>query len=234
MNRKRVIAVALLVFCLVAVGVFWFAVPVKNPSMSTKELLMEKLSSKVSFESTEDSISLRHACNQKDVSYPPDKTRIVVDKSDFRLYLYSGNVMVKDYPAAIGRDPVNAKEKRDDMRTPEGKYYICDRSANPGQKYMGSRWMRLSYPNKEDAARGLRDGLIGDSEARKIEEAIEAKKIPDQTTALGSGIGIHGGWPSSFGLTVNNWTGGCIGLFNADAEEIYDVVSVGTEVLIRK
>ncbi|MBI4733603.1 MAG: L,D-transpeptidase, partial [Rubrobacteridae bacterium] len=180
--KKRVVLIMLLVFCLFAGIVFWTAVPVKDESLSFSDQLKQKVAYKISLDAVDETISLSQACVEKNVSYPRKKTGIVVDKSDFKLYLYSGKTMLKAYPAALGRDPVRAKEKRDDMRTPEGMYYICERSTNPGQKYMGTRWMRLSYPNKEDAARGLRDGLVTEAEARRITEAIDYKKKPDQET----------------------------------------------------
>jgi len=89
----------------------------------------------------------------------------------------------------------------------------------------------LSYPNAEDARRGLQQGLVDWQTYREIIRALNNLEIPPQRTALGGGIGIHGGDVEAFG---DNWTWGCIGLTNKDVEEIYEYVEVGTKVIIKK
>ena len=55
----------------------------------------------------------------------------------------------------------------------------------------------ISYPNAEDAERGLRDGLISRAVHDVIVRAIKRKATPSQHTALGSDISIHGNGASS-------------------------------------
>ena len=64
-----------------------------------------------------------------------------------------------------------------------------------------------------------------------ILSAIQSGKIPPQRTALGGGVGIHGGGVPELG---SNWTWGCVGLTNKDVEDFFDYVNVGTPVIIKK
>ncbi|MGI9166644.1 MAG: L,D-transpeptidase family protein [Pyrinomonadaceae bacterium] len=119
--------------------------------------------------------------------------------------------------------PVADKKQEGDRATPEGGFYIFTK--NPKSAYYLS--LGISYPNIEDAERGLRDGLISRVERDAIIKAIKKKKVPPQNTALGGEIYIHGHGAKS------DWTWGCIALENEDIAELYRVVEVGTPVTIR-
>jgi murein L,D-transpeptidase YafK len=84
----------------------------------------------------------------------------------------------------------------------------------------------LSYPNEEDAARGLREGLITRAQAASIVGAVRAGRCPPWDTALGGEILIHGGG------TASDWTWGCVALENAEVKELFDAVPAGTPVRI--
>lgn len=210
-------------------AIAWAIDETAQAAKNAARLKIEELLSRKS----EPAKTLRQACQEKNIPYPPKNLRIVVDKSDFELCLYSGDELIKAYPVSLGKDPVGDKEKRGDNRTPEGGFYICQKAKNPAKADLGSRWLRLSYPNKEDAARGLRSGLINSSAARQIEGAIRKGDTPPQGTVLGGGIGIHGGSLAPGGKMLRTWTQGCVALFNRDIEEFYDFVSVGTPVVIQ-
>ena len=154
---------------------------------------------------------------------------LLVDKSDHTLALLSAEDVVKTYPIALGSDSLDDKRKRDDLLTPEGSFYICQRNLLPAGRRWDCVWLRLSYPDAEDARRGLAEGLITPEQARAIERAIAAHETPLQDTDLGSGIGIHAG-----GVRPRNWTGGCIALQERHAYEIYRQTRLGTTVVIRK
>jgi lipoprotein-anchoring transpeptidase ErfK/SrfK len=65
--------------------------------------------------------------------------RIIVDKSNYRLAVVSGNVVVRNYKVGLGGN-----------RTPEGTYEISDKVVNPNGKSdgdFGSRGMQLSDTN---------------------------------------------------------------------------------------
>src|SRR5713226_1742912 len=55
--------------------------------------------------------------------------RIVIVKSERTLTLLSGGQVLKTYKVALGGDPVGAKEKAGDKKTPEGEYVIDSKNA---------------------------------------------------------------------------------------------------------
>lgn len=161
-----------------------------------------------------------------------DEIKLVIKKTHQELIIYKGNTEVKRYKAQFGEGGMGDKEIQGDRMTPEGTFYITEKSVlDPADEYLGSRWMRLSYPNIEDAQRGLSQGIIDNETHDSIVWAIKNKETPPQRTPLGGGIGIHGGDVAEFD---DNWTWGCIGLTNEAVEEIYNYVSIGTSVIITK
>lgn len=148
---------------------------------------------------------------------------IVVSKSRRTLVVYDdGGRPVREYPIAIGGNPVGHKEREGDRRTPEGEYRICFK--NPQSRYHLS--LAISYPNAEDARRGRAAGAIGDEELSAIVEAERTGSIPPWKTALGGEIFIHGG------LETHDATAGCVAVTNAAMDELFTRVELGTKVRI--
>ena len=160
---------------------------------------------------------------QSRVSLPVDKPRIVVYKSERKLEFYSDQTLLRTYKIGLGFSPVADKQREGDGATPEGDFYIFVKN-NRSAYYLS---LGISYPNAEDAARGLRDGLITKAQHDTIVEAIRKKVAPPQYTKLGGLIYIHGHGAKS------DWTWGCVALENEHMKELYDAVSVGTPVTIR-
>jgi murein L,D-transpeptidase YafK len=153
-----------------------------------------------------------------------------VDKSAHTLSLYSGGTWLKYYHVELGDSGLADKQAAGDHKTPEGSFYVTQKTVfGTPDYYLGSRWMRLSYPNREDAQRGLNAGLVDQSVCDQIVSAISRHQTPPQWTPLGGGIGIHGGDRDSF---QDDWTWGCVGLTDQDVEDFYDFVKVGTPVTI--
>lgn len=171
---------------------------------------------------TEEKAHSLPADHQTTLKLPLKDPRIVVMKAKRQLDLYSDGAIVRTYRVGLGLSPVADKERQGDRRTPEGEFYIFtknDRSAF----YLS---LGLSYPNIEDAQRGLRDGLITRAQHDAIVKAIRNKRTPPQNTRLGGDIYIHGNGASS------DWTWGCVALENEDIEELFDAVSIGVSVTI--
>ena len=154
---------------------------------------------------------------------PVEKPRIVVYKKERKLELYSDRTLLRTYRVGLGFNPVPDKQREGDGATPEGDFYIFVKN-NKSAYYLS---LGVSYPNAEDAARGLRDGLISREQHDRIVEAIQKKTAPPQYTKLGGLIYIHGHGAKS------DWTWGCVALENEDIKELYDAVSVGTPVTIK-
>lgn len=153
---------------------------------------------------------------------PLANPRIVVIKSKRLLHLYSNGSIVKTYRVALGLSPIENKVRAGDRRTPEGEFYICLKNSR-SQFYLS---LGLSYPNREHAERGLREGLITRSLYNQIISAIARKRTPPQNTRLGGEIFIHGNG------SKNDWTWGCVALDDGDIRELFDAVPVGTPVFI--
>jgi len=173
---------------------------------------------------------------EKKLKVPIPKPRLVLEKSTFTLTFYSGDIVLKVYPLAIGKYTFEGPKFQDgDARTPEGDYYVCKKLTKESltNPLMGTRWLQVSYPNLKDAQIGLDTGLITKAEFNQIKAANRARVMPPQETALGGGIGIHGGYFDSMGKSTKTWTGGCIGMRNADIEEIFRHVQLGTPITIK-
>ncbi len=128
----------------------------------------------------------------------PLADRIVVRKSERRLYLMKGDSVLRSYRIALGLNPVGHKEREGDFRTPEGRYRLTRR--NPRSDYFLS--IQVSYPNEEDLARARRNGW-------KAGGAIMIHGLPNRMR--------H---PPEY-YETRDWTDGCIAVSNADMVEIW-------------
>ncbi|MDR0270640.1 L,D-transpeptidase [Paenibacillus sp.] len=110
--------------------------------------------------------------------------KIIVDKSNHRLAVVSGRIILRNYKVGLGGE-----------RTPEGRYVITDKVINPNghsDGEFGSRGMQLS----------------------------------------GTNYAIHGtNEQSSVGEDESQ---GCIRMSKTDVEELFDMVPMGTPVIISK
>lgn len=155
------------------------------------------------------------------------EARILIEKTARRLILSAaGGERV--YPVALGKNWASDKAVEGDYATPLGEFYVC--AKNPLSKFFLS--LRLSYPNAEDAERGLAGGLISAAEHAQILEAIRRGRMPPQRTPLGGEICIHGRAESHGDDGPKDWTRGCIALDNAGMRALYDEVAIGTPVII--
>lgn len=154
---------------------------------------------------------------------PINKPRIVVYKKERKLELYSDQTLVRTYRVGLGFNPVADKQREGDGATPEGDFYVFVKN-NKSAYYLS---LGVSYPNVEDAERGLRDGLITKAQYDAIVDAQKRKVAPPQYTNLGGLIYIHGNGAKS------DWTWGCVALENEHMKELFDSVTVGTPVKIK-
>ncbi|NIM10954.1 MAG: DUF1287 domain-containing protein [Candidatus Aminicenantes bacterium] len=144
--------------------------------------------------------------------------RVKVLKDERRLLLMKGNKVQQQYPAALGFNPRDDKIKQGDGCTPEGRFYICQIIEKPKTAATyGPVSLRISYPNIEDARRGLKDKLITETQYLAIVKAIHHGRMPPQNTPLGSSIKIHGGDPG----VSHDWTLGCVAMKNPDIKQLF-------------
>jgi murein L,D-transpeptidase YafK len=136
--------------------------------------------------------------------------RIVIEKKKRTLALMAGAKILKTYKVALGGQPVGAKDRQGDHKTPEGIYSVD--AKNPNSQFYKA--LHISYPNQVDRANarklGVRPG--GDVEIH--------------------GLGAKWGWIGAKHL-LTDWTDGCIAVTNEEIDEIYLQIQVGTPVDIR-
>jgi murein L,D-transpeptidase YafK len=150
--------------------------------------------------------------------------KIVIYKEKRELDLYSNGNIVKRYKIGLGNNSSDDKLMRGDRCTPEGEFYICTKN-NKSRFYLS---LGISYPNIEDAIRGLKTNLINKNQYQQIYKAIENKEKPPWNTKLGGEICIHGRGSGC------DWTRGCIALDDNEIKEIFNKVDYGTTVIIKK
>ena len=136
--------------------------------------------------------------------------RILIEKSSRRLTLISQGEVLKSYKIALGGNPIGAKERKGDNKTPEGTYVIDGR--NRDSRFHLS--LRISYPNERDKIRAKELGV-----------------------SPGGDIMIHGiknGFSSVGDAHAEvDWTKGCIAVTDQEIEEIDKLAPNGTIVEIR-
>jgi hypothetical protein len=153
---------------------------------------------------------------------------IHIVKSERLLELCSEeDQVIASYSIGLGGWPYDTKIMKGDSRTPEGTYYICLRNSN-SRFYRG---LGISYPNKEDAARGYADGIITKKEKDAIDAAIDAGQKPSWSTNLGGEIEIHGEREDGTG-SAWDWTAGCISVENEVMDILWEYCPNGTVVII--
>jgi len=136
--------------------------------------------------------------------------KIIVVKTERRLYLVRGGEVMRSYQVALGRQPRGTKLYQGDGRTPEGSYEIA--AFNAQSRF--HRSLRVSYPNEHDRA-----------VARALGQAT------------GGDIMVHGLAPERRNFKNEhwrfNWTNGCIAVDDDEIEEIWQRVEIGTPIEIR-
>jgi murein L,D-transpeptidase YafK len=142
---------------------------------------------------------------------PPTRAdRIVVEKSKRVMTLLHGSEALKSYQVALGGQPVGAKDRQGDHKTPEGSYEVD--SKKPNSQF--HRALHISYPSAAERERARKLGVSpgGDVEIH--------------------GLGSMWGWVGAAHRKVD-WTDGCIAVTNEEIDEIWPLVQVGTPVEIR-
>ena len=134
---------------------------------------------------------------------------LMLYKGERRLFLMRDGRVLGSYQVALGDNPIGHKTYEGDGRTPEGDYVIDYRLEDSDFH----RAIRISYPNERDRAQAAAFG-----------------KSP------GGQIMIHGlpnGFSANYvGHPYEDWTEGCIAVTNAEMDEIWQRVDLGTRIVI--
>jgi murein L,D-transpeptidase YafK len=136
--------------------------------------------------------------------------RILIEKSAHTMTLMSHGQALKTYHVALSTVPVGAKERAGDHKVPEGSYTLDEKK--PVSRF--DLALHISYPNAADRARAKKLGVDPGGE-------IEIHGLEKKYAWMGA---LH---------REKDWTDGCIAVTDAEIEEIYPQVAVGTAVEIR-
>ena len=148
--------------------------------------------------------------------------RLLVDKSEGRMWAYDGEHEVAVYRVAVGRGGLGPKRWEGDGRTPEGTYRIDERHHSENFH----RFLHVSYPAAADRSR-----------YRALRAQDEVPREGGRPVGIGGAIGIHGTgdgfFRRTFGRSLNR-TLGCIMVSNAEAIQLYSAVVPGALIEIRE
>lgn len=133
---------------------------------------------------------------------------ILVFKEKNLLTLLRRGEPVRSYRAEVGANALGTKTRLGDRATPEGLYRVVGRR----DRGLYHRALLLDYPNPTDR--------------QHFDAQRRSGRIPPEAL-IGGSIEIHGD-----GGRGRNWTDGCIALANADMDDLYGRVSIGTWVTI--
>ncbi|OZC04687.1 hypothetical protein BSZ36_10290 [Rubricoccus marinus] len=155
---------------------------------------------------------------------------IRISKTDRTAYVYQGGHLWRELPIDVSNTPDGDKTRRagrlekEEHRIPEGTFFVTRRNEDSNY-YLA---FVLSYPTPVHALRGLEDGLISQAQYESIVSAHREFREPPQNTRLGGLIEIHG---SGSGRR-RAWTRGCVALRNVHMDALWEIVEVGTPVVI--
>jgi murein L,D-transpeptidase YafK len=141
---------------------------------------------------------------------PESADRLVVVKSERKLYVMQGTDVVRSMDIALGLVPEGHKEQEGDFRTPEGTYHIEAR--NSASEYFLS--LKISYPNASDRAHARQLGVDPGGQ-------IMIHGLPNEPRYSES---YYSGW---------DWTDGCIAVSNSDMVDLWLMTAVQTPIEIR-
>ena len=133
--------------------------------------------------------------------------RIVVEKALRKMTLLSKNDVIAIYDISLGFNPTGNKEKKDDGRTPEGRYFIAEKIANSKNTLS----LKISYPSKQD-----------------LLNARKRQVHPGDNVMIHGYPNIYPDWLGNMLLKNKDWTDGNIALSNNDVKQLWNYTKVGT------
>ena len=136
--------------------------------------------------------------------------RVFVLKKERKLELMNSGKVIKTYEVALGGDPIGAKTRQGDHKTPEGVYLLDSRNAH--SKFYKS--IHISYPNVQDRAAARKNGVSPGGD-------VFVHDLPNGYRYVGM---AH---------RLKDWTDGCIAVTDEELDEIWQAVPNGTPIEIR-
>lgn len=169
------------------------------------------------------------------IVYGADQYRVEINKTR-RILTVSNNTnrIVKQFDVALGRGGSGHKKSQGDGVTPIGSYTVVGFNKESDFHY----FIRLNYPNNDDALAAYRQQSITFNQFQEILNANTSQEVPPQNTYLGGAIGLHGiGNETEEKLLMHSkldWTQGCIALKNSEIEQLKPFLTLGVHVVIKE
>lgn len=150
-----------------------------------------------------------------------------VYKNERRLEIVGiNNQVIKTFKIMLGRNPVGPKTQEGDNKTPEGTYELDFK--NPESSFHKS--LHISYPNLKQKMKAKMRGVNpgGDIMLHGLPNDFKEMSVWLNTV----GLGDLGDDLIRAGLPYFDWTNGCIAVTDAEIDEIYEMVTVPTKIII--
>jgi murein L,D-transpeptidase YafK len=138
---------------------------------------------------------------------------ILINKSEYTLDFLADAKILLRCPVELGFGPLDDKQVEGDGSTPEGIYSASKKIPAQQSKYYKA--ILIDYPtaeNWQNFNKKKADGII-----------------PPHAQIHGTGSGVKGNDVNEVG---SNWTSGCVALSNKDMDQLYDMVRLGTPIII--
>lgn len=146
----------------------------------------------------------------------PNNLFIVIDTAANTLSLYQGKKLILRAVVSCGSGAVlldPTRNKKWIFETPKGEFIIQSKYENPA-------WVKPDWAFIEE----------GKSIPKNITERIEERMLGDYALGFGNGYFIHGTLYTR--LLGKNVTHGCIRVGDQELKKLYELVPLGTKVLI--
>lgn len=155
---------------------------------------------------------------------------ILVDTERKEIRVFSEGEELLHLPhIAIGRGGVSRVRQKGDRTTPLGEFRVA--WINEDSRF--HLFFGLDFPNFHHARTAYNSGVMELDEFLQITDALRARRLPPQRTAVGGHIGIHGVGDGDTNLHARfNWTNGCVAVTDEEMDKLAEYVRVGTRVVI--
>jgi murein L,D-transpeptidase YafK len=151
------------------------------------------------------------------------------------MRLYRNGQLDSQFEIGLGQGR-GQKLVEGDNKTPKGMYFVTNKHRGEFDgdygKYYGGHWIKINYPNRYDAERGLSNRQISSQQAASIENSWIERAPTLENTELGGGIGFHGWIKEWENSETRHRSWGCVVMHIYDITAMYEKIPAGTMVVI--
>jgi len=133
--------------------------------------------------------------------------RVLVRKSERKLYLMKGDAVLRSFDVALGLAPEGDKLREGDFRTPEGSYELIARNAD-SDFFLA---ILISYPSVTDTRRSRAKGYDPGGSIMIHGQPNNPTRSPEYYRRV-------------------DWTNGCIAVSNSDMVDIWLMTGRNTPI----